>query len=266
MIEPFSSVGENARQMLAVISYYLPRASAFMLFFPLFSKGFASNFLKMSIGTVIVLYPAYASTNLYWIDQHAPVFTLIGFIGEVFLGTLLGLTIAFPYYAMRGLGSLVDVYRGATFSAQTTGSDSGEELPMEQLFGYLYAALILAGPGLHALTRHLLDSYLLLPPGTLKIISLTDWVISVMRMCADEITYSVLLSGPILIAVLAVEIIIEIVSSFSQQLQVYSIQYGLKSLFGIAALLTMMHFSQQEVFRYFEIYSDSLTKLLGAVQ
>lgn len=266
MIDATSYAGDNVRQVLAVVAYHLPRATAFMLFFPLFSKGFASQFLKMSVGTVLVLYPAYASVNAYGAAEVQPAFTLITFTSEVFLGTLLGLTIAFPYYAMKGLGGLVDVYRGATFSAQTTGSDSGEELPLEQLFGFLFAALVFAGPGLHAVTQHLLDSYLLLPPGTLRLDNLSPWALTTLRMCADEIAFSVLLSGPVLVAVLAVEVIIEIVSSFSQQLQVYSIQYGLKSIFGIAALLTMMHFAEDEILRSFAFYSESINRLLGVLK
>lgn len=266
MMDAFTGAGNETRQVLAVVSYHLPRTVAFMIFFPLFSKGFASQFLKLAVGTSLVLYPAYASTSLYFLSIHPPVMSLLTFLSEVFLGALLGLTIAFPYFAFKGIGALVDVYRGATFSAQTTGSDSGEELPLEQLFGYVFAALIFAGPGLHAITVQLLNSYLTMPPGTLALESLNNWSLSVMRMCADQIAYSVLLTAPVMIAVIVIEIIIEIISAFSQQLQVYSIQYGLKSLFGIAALLVFMNFSEDEIFRLFKIYSESLNTLLGALK
>lgn len=266
MIELFAGTGGDFRQFMAVLSYYLPRTISFMLFFPILSKGASSNFIKMSVGSVLVLYPAYASTSLYLTAFNAPTFTLVTFVSEVVLGALLGLTIAFPYYAFKAFGALIDVYRGATFAAQATGSDSGEELPIEQLFGYLFAALIFAGPGLHAVTVHLLNSYLLLAPGTLTLASMDSWLAIMLRMAADHIAFAVLLSGPVLIAVLAVEFVMEIISAFTQQLQVYNLQFGIRSVFGIAALLSLMFFAEEEILRMFKDYSETLNRLLGAIE
>lgn len=122
MVEPLTDTGEQLRQFLAVLSYYLPRTVSFMVFFPLLSKGLSSSLIKMSVGSVLVLYPAFASTTLYFSSMNPPAFTLITFLSEVVLGALLGLTIAFPYYAFKAFGALVDVYRGATFAAQATGT------------------------------------------------------------------------------------------------------------------------------------------------
>lgn len=263
MIEHFLSLGDNFRQLVAVMMYHLPRTVAFMVFFPLFTRGFGGMFMKMSVGSVLILYPAYAAMEVYRTDVVATSLTFMTFVSEVALGTLLGLTIALPYFAFKGFGALVDVYRGATFSAQTTGADSGEELPIEQLFGLLFVALILAGPGLHALTTHLLNSYLLLPPGTFEFQSAHLWYETLIRLVADQITFSVLLSAPVLIAVLVLEILLEIVSAFTQQLQVYSLQFSVKSLLGVAMLLLMLSFAEEEIFRLFKQYSDTLNQLLG---
>ena len=266
MIDTFSSADDVLRQFLAVVSYFLPRALAFMWFFPLFTKGASSNFIKMSIGSVLVLYPAFAATSHYEAAIATPAFGVFTFVSEVMLGTILGLTIAMPYYAFKSFGALIDVYRGATFAAQVSGNDSGEELPLEQLFGYMFAALILAGPGLHAITVHLLNSYLLMPPGTIASTSFHDWVLTLLRMMADHVIFAVLLSGPILIAILVVEMSLEIISAFTQQLQVYSLQYGLRSLFGVAGLLAVMYFAEDEMLNMFRDYSESLNKLLGVIQ
>ncbi|HEX5487447.1 MAG TPA: flagellar biosynthetic protein FliR [Limnobacter sp.] len=264
--EFIASPGDEVRQFVSVLAYYLPRTMTFMVFFPILSKGTASQFVKLSVGSCLVLYPAFASTHWYVGGPNPPVFTLITFLSEVSLGALLGLTISMPYFAFKSVGALVDVYRGATFSAQVTGSDtSQEELPVEQLFAFLYSALIMAGPGLHAVTVHLLDSYLILPPGTLESASLQAWLTSMLRITADHVEFAVLLSGPILLAVLVVEFAMEIISAFTQQLQVYSLQYALRSVFGVAALLVLMHYAEDEILAMFRQYSESLYKLLGAI-
>jgi type III secretion protein T len=262
----FLGTGDPLREFLAVLSYFLPRTVSFMVFFPLLSKGVNSSLIKMSVGTALVLYPALAAVGVYGSPQNAPTFTLITFLSEVMLGGFLGLTIAFPYFAFRGFGALIDVYRGATFSGQVTGNDSGEELPIETLFGYFFVALILAGPGLHAITVHLLKSYLLMPPGALDLMGIQDWLQSLLRLTADFITFAVLLSGPVLIAILVVELAVQIIAAFAQQLQVYSIEYSLKSLFGILALVGLFHFAEEDILGLFAQYSNSLNTLLEGLK
>lgn len=237
-----------------------------MLFFPLFSRGFAGNFIKLSVGSVLILYPAYASMEYYRSQVITPTSGVFTFLSEVMLGSLLGLITAIPWFAFKAVGAMVDVYRGATFAAQTTGSDSGEELPLETLFGLVFAALIFAGPGLPVISHHLLNSYLLLPPGTLSLDNLYVWTGPLLRMLADHITFAVLLSAPILIAVLIVELIMEIISAFAQQLQVYSLQFGLRSVLGIAFLLLVLEFASEEILNMFFDYSNALNELLGSLK
>lgn len=265
MIEELQSADDALRQFLAVLSYFLPRAVAFMWFFPVFNKGAASVLIKVAVACCLVVYPAFASSFAFATQINAPAYTVLTFMSEVLIGALMGFTIFMPYAAFRGFGALIDVYRGATFAAQAAGNDGGEELPLETLFGYLFAALILAGPGLHAVTVHMLNSYLIMPPGMIEITSLTDWGVTLLQMTADHMTFAVLLAGPVLVAVLLVEICVEVVSAFAQQLQVYSLQFGLRSIFGIAALLVMLHFAEDEIFRLFREYSDSLHLLLGGL-
>ncbi len=266
MIDLMGDTGDGLRDFIAVISYHLPRVAAFMWFFPIFAKGYTSPFIKSAVGASLIMYPALAATEHFTVSTAVPVFNVLTFVSEVLLGVLLGMTISLPYYAFKGFGAMVDVYRGATFSAQVTGNDAGEELPLETLFGLLFAALMFAGPGLHAVTVHLLKSYLLMPPGTLSVTGFDAWITTLMRLMVDSIAFAVLLSGPVLIAILVVELAVEIVSAFAQQLQVYSLEYGLRSVFGIAALLALMHFAEEEIFYLFREYSESLFLLLEGKQ
>ncbi|NJM31695.1 MAG: flagellar biosynthetic protein FliR [Limnobacter sp.] len=236
-------------------------------FFPAFSKGTGSQLLKSAVALSIVLYPAFVATesHLYNYGQ-APSLTFVSLLGEIFLGTILGLTISLPYHAFAALGGLVDVYRGATFSAQATGGEAGEHLPLEDLFGYIYTAIILAGPGLHAITIHLLSSYLLFPPGQIDILAFNSWNMHLIRMVSDYLVFGVLMSAPILIAVMLIEAVVSITAVFAQQLQVYSIQFGLKSFFGILALLIYMEFAADEMINLFRVYGETTQTLLQGVQ
>ncbi|WP_370263590.1 EscT/YscT/HrcT family type III secretion system export apparatus protein [Limnobacter sp.] len=263
MIDELQSADDALRQYIAVLMYFLPRSFAFMWFFPVFNKGATSTLIKSAVATSLVLYPAFSVGFQMDAEIVAPSLTVTTFLSEVMLGAMLGMTIFMPYAAFKAFGAFIEVFRGATFAAQATGNDSGEELPLETLFGYLFVALIFAGPGLHAIAVHLLNSYMLMPPGTIVTASLTDWGLTLLRMVADHVSFGMLLAGPILVAVLVVELCVEIVSAFAQQLQVYSLQFGLRSVFGIAALLVMLHYTEDEIFRLFAQYSDNLSTLLG---
>lgn len=266
MIEEFSGADDALRQFIAVVAYFMPRTVAFVWFFPILSKGAGSNFIKLVIAAVLVLYPAFAVSLQLSANLATPGGAVLTFVSEVLLGILMGLGIAMPYFAFKAFGALIDVYRGATFAAQVSGNESGEELPIETLFGYMFAALIFAGPGLQAVSQHLLDSFLLMPPGTLAIDGLSGWISTLMTLMADHILFAVVLSAPVLIAILVVELALEILSSFTQQLQVYNLQYGFRSVFGVAGLLLVFHFTEDNMLSMFREYSQTLNQLMTGVQ
>lgn len=262
MIEEFSGTDDALREFIAVVSYFMPRTLAFVWFFPILSKGEGSNIIKLCVAAVLVLFPAFATSMQFGTSLVTPGSAVFTFISEVLLGTLMGLTIALPYFAFKAFGALIDVYRGATFAAQVTGNDSGEELPLETLFGYMFAALIFAGPGFQAISQHLLNSYLIMPPGSLQMVALNDWIFSLMAMVADHIVFAVVLSAPVLIAILVVEMALEILASFTPQLQMYNLQFGFRSLFGIAGLLLVFHYTEDNIINLFQDYNTTLSRLL----
>ncbi|MFN4327492.1 MAG: flagellar biosynthetic protein FliR [Limnobacter sp.] len=89
-----------------------------------------------------------------------------------------------------------------------------------------------------------------------------SWAPVLMRMVSDQILFGVLLSAPVLLAVLVVEVAFEIVSAFTQQLQVYNLEYGLRSVMGIGMALLLLHVAQDEIISQFSAYSRALTRLL----
>lgn len=263
MVELLASNTDSVRGFLAILAYYMPRTLIFVVFMPLLSKGAATGLVKSAIAISIVLLPvqaAYTGTSVPIQQGGSVVFTLMI---EIMIGSLLGLTMALPYYIFMAFGALIDVYRGATFSAQVNGQDSGEQLPLETLFGLLFAALILAGPGLHAVTVHLLHSYIVFPPGMVEASQFDTWALALIKLVVDHIVFAILLSAPVLIIILLVEFAMDILASFTQQMQVYSLQFGLRSVFGIGALILMLEFAEDEIFNVFRDYSTTLYTLMG---
>lgn len=218
----------------------------------------------MAIAAAILLAPVSTLITVYDKPAIIPAVTLFTAVSEVVLGCLLGLTMSIPYHVFKAYGAFIDVYRGATFAAQASGgTDSGsEELPLEQTFGLMFAALVFAGPGLHAICNHLLMSYMVLPPGSIEVIALRDWAENLVFLLADHVIFAFILSGPILVIILMVEMIMQILSAFTQQMQVYSLQFGFRSIAGIGALLLFLQFSEHEIMYLLKSHSLTLTSIV----
>lgn len=264
MFEQLASNTDSFSKIISVFAIYLPRSLIFIFFFPLFYKGTTPGLIKSAVALSLILIPVSAVVPFIDEANKVPVVTLITVISELILGTFLGLTVVIPYVIFKGFGALIDVYRGATFAAQASGSgDGGEELPLEQLFGLLFAALVFAGPGLHAITKHLIISYSVLPPGQIETIALTSWMLAIIRLAGDYFILAFLLSAPILMVVLMVEVAMEVLAAFTPQMQVYSIQFGLRSIFGIGALMLFLQFSEREIFVLLDNSFGLLSRHIG---
>lgn len=264
MIEALQGNTDALKQFIYLLTLHLPRSLIFIFFFPLFGKGLGSaGFLKVAVAGVLLLAPVSTLTGFYERPSMVPSLSLITALSEIVIGTFLGLTMAIPYYVFKAYGALIDVYRGATFAAQAGGTDSGgEELPLETLFGYIFAALIFSGPGLHAICSHLLNSYLIIPPGSLDVMAFVPWAKLLVELVADHFVLAFVLAGPLLVIILMVEVIMQIISAFTPQMQVYSMQFGFRSLAAIGALIIFLSFTENEIFFLLEQQSKTLTTIL----
>lgn len=269
MVDYFGSNTDSLRHFIYLLALHMPRTLMFIFFFPLFGKGLgAGGFLKVALAGVLLLAPVSTLIGVYDRPSIIPTMTLITVMGEVVIGTLLGLTMGIPYFIFKAYGALIDVYRGATFAAQASGNTDtgGEELPLETLFGLVFVALIFAGPGLHAITVHLLKSYMLLPPGSLDLLSIRPWAETLVQLIADHVVLAFILAAPILIVILMVEVTMQILSAFTPQMQIYSLQFGFRSIAAIAALILFLNFSEAEVINIMTEQSEVLNTLLEGVQ
>ncbi len=88
------------------------------------------------------------------------------------------------------------------------------------------------------------------------------WAELLVQLIADHVVLAFILSGPILIIILLVEVIMQIVSAFTPQMQVYALQFGFRSLAAIAALLVFLAFTENEIFYLLEKQSNILSTLL----
>src|SRR5471030_3095780 len=125
-----------------------------------------SSIISMTIRTPVImmvglsLWPYPASEMLF--DEIDGLLLVIA--REVFVGLILAVLFALPFWIMHGIGSLIDNQRGATISSTLdpmTGIDTSE---LANLFNLFAGALFLMGGGLTLLLETVEASYQVCAP------------------------------------------------------------------------------------------------------
>lgn len=173
---------------------------------------------------------------------------------EVAIGLLLAILLALPFWIMHGLGALIDYQRGALLSSAydpISGVDTSE---LANLFNLFFAAVFLQGGGLTLLLEVFLGSYQLCDPLQPCLPSLAR-VTTLLQMMATRI---LVLSSPVLAALLLIEILLGLLSRFAPQMNAFAIALTLKS--GVTFLIILIYFAPllPEMFRQYWLTPSQL--------
>lgn len=144
---------------------------------------------------------------------------------EVVIGLLLAIMLALPFWIMHGLGALIDYQRGALLSSAydpISGVDTSE---LANLFNLFFAAVFLQGGGLTLLLEVFFGSYQLCDPLQPCLPSFAK-VTTLLQMTTTRI---LVLSSPVLAALLFIEILLGLLSRFAPQMNAFAIALTLKS-------------------------------------
>ncbi|SMP44865.1 type III secretion protein T [Noviherbaspirillum suwonense] len=154
---------------------------------------------------------------------------------EALIGFLLGFIIAMPIWAFEVMGAFVDNQRGASI-AQTLNPLTGHESsPLGDLFSQTIVVLLFITGGFTLILAAIQDSYRLWP----VLSFFPDLDASTPAFLLSQLDrmmrLAIVMSAPIMFAMLLAEIGLAIVSRFVPQLQVFFLAMPIKS--GIAIFM-----------------------------
>ncbi|QWA10505.1 SpaR/YscT/HrcT type III secretion system export apparatus protein [Sodalis ligni] len=156
---------------------------------------------------------------------------------EAFIGLILGIVFALPFWVMHAIGSVIDNQRGATISSTLdpmTGVDTSE---LANLFNLFAGALFLFGGGLMLMMEGFKRSYQLCDP----FLACSPPLAPVMGLLSYLVTKMMILASPVLAALLLSEMLLGLLSRFAPQMNAFSISLTIKSL--IAFFILILYFS-----------------------
>lgn len=215
-----------------------------------------SSIISMTIRTPVImmvglsLWPYPASEMLF--DEIDGLLLVIA--REVFVGLIMAVLFALPFWIMHGIGSLIDNQRGATISSTLdpmTGVDTSE---LANLFNLFAGALFLAGGGLIVLLEALEKSYQLCEPlGTC-----TPEIMPTLGILTQLMGKILVLASPVVAALLLTEMLLGLLSRFAPQLNAFSISLTVKS--GVAFFILILYFTPviPDAFKNVWLYKDQL--------
>ncbi|MCQ8895548.1 flagellar biosynthetic protein FliR [Limnobacter humi] len=265
MLQELNSQTGAIGDLIAAIMWFMPRTMVFIGFIPLFSKNYSSTMSRIAIASALSFVPAQFYFHIAGHVFNQPGILVLTAFSEACLGLFMGLTLSLPYHALMTLGALADVYRGATFAAMSSPVQSEEVLPAQELMGYFYMILFVSGPMLILSITALYQSFIVMPPGMIHSDSLSQWGDGLIRLFANFFSLALLLSAPLLIVTMLSELAMSVISAFAPNLQVYSLQYALRSLIVIAVLYLVLEYASDEMIRSFNIQLQWLNKSLAGV-
>jgi type III secretion protein T len=221
---------EEFDAFLTGMIFSLPRILALFALMPIFSKEALPHLIRIcvAISVAVVVAPALAGGADAASKLGLPY--LIAVAGkECLIGLMLGFAVAVPLWAFEGIGFLVDMQRGASIASvldPVTGHDTS---PLGVLFGQAMIVFFFVSGAYLQMLGLLYESFRLWP--------VYDWWPTMgamapglfLGMLDHLMRLTLLLSAPLVIAMLLVEIGMAIVGRSAPQMDVFFLAMPVKS-------------------------------------
>jgi type III secretion protein T len=222
--------------VIVAMALAMARMTGMVLILPVFTRLGMTGLLRSGIAFALSL-PLVPHMLAAFGDGLPDALTLSALIvKELFIGLMLGILYAVPFWGVETAGNVIDQQRGAfsTFLGDPSGME--EASVIGTLFALVLIALFLLAGGFDLVVGGIYDSYSLWPaerflppltPGGAEIaLGILD---RVMRL-------GVLIASPLVIAMFLGDLALGLVNRFAQQLNVFNIGFAVKSLIMVVVL------------------------------
>jgi type III secretion protein T len=180
---------------------------------------------------------------------------------EVLIGGLIGLAIGTIFWGAEGAGFFIDNHRGAAIASSVNPLTGSESSPFGILFLQAFTVYFFASGAFLVFLGLVYDSYALWPPLSF-LPQLPPDIVSFTLGLADKVMYlSLVLAGPVVIAMFMSELGLALISRFAPQLNVFVLAMPVKS--GVALFILVLY--GPFMFAYFKDELLEITSLFFGI-
>lgn len=222
--------------LVQVVALALARALGMALFLPFLNRQQMSGLVRMavclglSVPAAVGLWPEFVRAA----PSPAATFAL-GF-KEALLGALLGMLVALPFWAIRGMGTLIDNQRGANAAQQVNPALQADATLLGELSERALLTLVIDAGLLQACFAVLVDSYAHWRVLDLLPVMDAGFREGLIGALAGHVTQALVLAAPALLLLLLIELALAITSTAVQGFDVYASSMAVKSIVTLVIL------------------------------
>ncbi|MDH0865329.1 flagellar biosynthetic protein FliR [Mitsuaria sp. GD03876] len=219
---------------IQVMALSMARAAGMVAFLPFLVRQQTTAAVRGAVCLALSLPAALAVWPQFSAAPPAPEAVMLLALKEGFLGALLGMLTAIPFWAVRGMGTLIDNQRGANAAQQVNPALQADATLLGELAERAFIALLIDLGLLQACYTALAASHAqwpmlaLFPP-----LDVPHWQ-AILAALAGSLTQALLLAGPALLLLLMIELVLAIASTAVQGLDVYASAMAVKTVSALA--------------------------------
>jgi flagellar biosynthetic protein FliR len=201
----------------------LARMAAMVGALPIFSSSQAAIRLRLGLSVAITLL-IFPFLDLSLSEQQTtPVGLGLIIAQEAMLGLLLGLMVQLIFFAVQ-FGATIVGYQMGLSAAEIMDPQHQQQVPLLSQFQNIIAILFFLALNVHhSLLRVIVDSYTILPPGTLNFSG--NAIPFVLNMTGEMFVLGLRLVTPVLVVLMLSMFILGIMSRVFSQLQVFMLSF-----------------------------------------
>jgi type III secretion protein T len=224
---------ELARPWLAALLVAGVRIQFALYVVPLFDKQLVPGMVRGAIGACLslVLVPGVHAALGGRVPQTSLLCAIL--VKEAFLGFAIGYAVAVLFWAVEALGFFVDNQRGASIASTLNPLTGNDSSPLGILFNQAFIVYFLLAGGLPVLVGLLYRSCLVWPPVSFFPTLAPAGVEVYAGLFENLVRMALLLSAPVIVAMMLAELGLALVSRFTPQLQVFFLAMPIKSALAL---------------------------------
>lgn len=259
---------EPLKQILLTFMVILPRILAVFAVLPFMSRELFPGLVRRSIviSFSLVLFPS-LSSGLVAGALSSPALLAAVVVKEAVLGLLIGYLAGVIFWVAESVGYFIDNQRGATIASVFNPLSGTQTSPVGSLLFQMTTVLFFTGGGFLLLLSAVFESYRIWPVFSFFPSFGTGFSGFFLEQTDRIMRLTVLLGGPVIIALFASELGLGLISRFAPQLNVFFLSMPVKS--GIAVLLLVLYLGFlvsffREEFAAVRLVPEILGGLIGA--
>ena len=224
-------------QQMMLFMLVLTRVSAFIAFFPLFSKKQLPNLVKIGMA---------ASLSIFWVGQIESTVDLSGVesltsfsgvlmvIKEMIIGTILSITLGLFFWPARVAGAYVGQELGLSLASITDPGAQDSSTLVTRLFDTLVILVFFSINLHHFLILVIHESFQRFLTGANLFALPTEYLVETLNSVSD---YGLLIAAPLMILFMMVTLVLAFLNKAAPSLNLFSVGMSMRAGLGVFCLL-----------------------------